>query len=189
MPAQLYITAGLYAKVCRYHSWEVDFRFLRRRQQVKYGVGRAPIAISNVMAFSNAALLAILPAVHFRHFARSNVWSIQQCVTGIEEQLLTIGVSCQQRAVAGCDRPSASVRQFIELAVNIRSRSRRSDTRNVQPDRSGSQNFRVCALDHRINQIELDDLMDSLVFPASIGPPETKITGISGAGKPSASPG
>ncbi len=141
------------------------------------------------MAFSNAALLAIFAAVHFRRFARNNVWSIQQCVTSIKEQLLTVRVGCQQRAVPGCDKPSASVRQFIELAVNIRSRNRRLGRRNVQPDRSGSRDFRVCALDHRINQIELDYPSDSLVFPASIGPPETKITGILIAGKPSTSQG
>ncbi len=141
------------------------------------------------MAFSNAALLAILRGRHFRRFARSNVWSIQQCAYRLEEQLLTVRVGCQQRAVARLDRPSASVRQFIELAVNIPEQIRRLDRRNVQPDRSGSQKLWVCALDHRINQIELNDLIGQLVFPASIGPPETKITGIFRRGKPSASPG
>ncbi len=68
------------------------------------------------MAFSNAALLRYYAAVHYRRFARNNVWSIHNAFTGIEEQLLTVGVGCQQEPLPGCDRPSASVRQFIELA-------------------------------------------------------------------------
>ena len=80
---------------------EVDFRFLRRRQQVKYGVGRAAhrdIERHGVFKrrltgdITRQCTFVILLVITFGQF--------NNAFTGIEEQLLTVGVGCQQRAVA-----------------------------------------------------------------------------------------
>ena len=64
-----------------------------------------------------------------------------------------------QRAVAGQRRPSASVRQFIELAVNIRNTSRRSGRPSVSISAtSASDTLFVGGLDHGVDEVEVDDL-------------------------------
>lgn len=81
---------------------EVDFRSLpRRRQQVKYGVGRAAhrdIQRHGVFKrrltgdITRQCTIVVLLVITFGQF--------NNAFTGIEEQLLTVGVGCQQRAVA-----------------------------------------------------------------------------------------
>ncbi|GCM60116.1 hypothetical protein ExPCM17_00906 [Escherichia coli] len=80
---------------------EVDFRFLRRRQQVENGVGRAAhrdIQRHGVFKrrltgdVTRQCAFIILFVVTFGQF--------NNAFTSIEEQLLAISVGCQQRAVA-----------------------------------------------------------------------------------------
>ena len=77
----------------------------------------------------------------------------------------------------GNDNPSASVRQFIELAVNIPEH----DPQVGQAERSYSATFSSLALSSTAMTMASTRsklCSDSLVFPASMGPPETKIAGI-----------
>ena len=79
----------------------------------------------------------------------------------------------------GSDRPRASVRQFMELAVNMPEQ----EPQVGQAERSmASTSFvgaaAVGGLDHRVDQIVGDHLGFHFTLPASIGPPETKIAGM-----------
>jgi hypothetical protein len=99
---------------------EVDFGFLRGGQQVQNGVGGTAHGdiqrhgvfkrrFTGNVARQRTGIVLLVVA-----FGQLN-----DAFTGVEEQLFTIGVGRQQRAVARLRRPSASVRQFMELAVNI----------------------------------------------------------------------
>ncbi len=77
----------------------------------------------------------------------------------------------------GSDRPNASVRQFIEFAVNIPEQ----EPQVGQADRSYSATFSSLALSSTaitMASTKSSLCSDSLVLPASIGPPETKMVGI-----------
>jgi hypothetical protein len=96
---------------------------------------------------------------------------------GLQEQLLAVGVGGQGRAVARQDRPRASVRQFIELAVNMPEH----EPQVGQALRSYSATFSSEALESAaitMASTRSRPWLASLVLPASIGPPETKITGM-----------
>ena len=98
---------------------EVDASFLGDGQQVQDGVGGA--------THGDVQRDAVLEGLE-AHGARQHRFVIllvvltgqfHDAVTGALEQLFAVGVGCHHRAVAGQDRPSASVRQFMELAVNM----------------------------------------------------------------------
>ena len=77
----------------------------------------------------------------------------------------------------GSARPSASVRQFIELAVNIPEH----EPHVGQALRSYSATFSSDAVESAamtMASTRSRPWLASLVLPASIGPPETKITGM-----------
>src|SRR5690606_3262459 len=79
----------------------------------------------------------------------------------------------------GRDRPSASVRQFMELAVNMPEQepqvghALRSYSAACSSLTLGSAAATIASI-----RSSLISLSDSLVLPASIGPPETKMTGM-----------
>src|SRR5690606_13008228 len=79
----------------------------------------------------------------------------------------------------GSARPSASVRQFIELAVNMPEH----DPQVGHADRSisatsSSEQLLSAALTIASTRSIANTLFSHLTLPASIGPPETKIAGI-----------
>ena len=77
----------------------------------------------------------------------------------------------------GSDKPNASVKQFIELAVNIPEQ----DPQVGQAERSYSATFSSLAESSTaitIASTRSNLCSASLVLPASIGPPDTKIAGI-----------
>ena len=80
---------------------EVDFRFLRRRQQVKYGVGRAAHRdIQRHGIFKRRLTGDITRQCTFVVLLVITFGQFNNAFTSIKEQLLTVGVGCQQRAVA-----------------------------------------------------------------------------------------
>jgi hypothetical protein len=99
---------------------EVDAAFVRGGQQVQHGVGRAAhgdVQAHGVLerraggdaARQGRGVVLLVPALA----------EVDDHTAGFLEQRLAVGVGGQHRAVAGQDRPRASVRQFIELAVNM----------------------------------------------------------------------
>ena len=79
----------------------------------------------------------------------------------------------------GKDKPSASVRQFIELAVNIPEH----EPQVGQAERStlatsSSDAFGSTAITMASTKSSLTSLPANFVLPASIGPPETNTTGM-----------
>ena len=79
----------------------------------------------------------------------------------------------------GSDRPSASVRQFIELAVNMPEQepqvghAERSTAATSSSEQLLSAAFTIAST--RSSEMTL---FSHLTLPASIGPPETKTTGM-----------
>ena len=75
----------------------------------------------------------------------------------------------------GSARPNASARQFIELAVNI-------PEQEPQVGQASRSIFEICSseteLSAAITIASTKSYILPSIFPASIGPPETKITGI-----------
>src|SRR5690554_1986491 len=75
------------------------------------------------------------------------------------------------------DKPNASVKQFIELAVNIPEQepqvghALRSYSATISSEALSSAAMTMASTRSSL-------FSDSLVLPASIGPPDTKITGI-----------
>ena len=146
---------------------EVDFRFLRRRQQVKYGVSRSThrdIQRHGVFKRRFASNIArqctfvVLLVVTFGQF--------NNALTSIEEQLLAIGVGRQQRAVARLRQAQCfgqAIHRVSGKHPGARSAGWTGGTFNLIA--LGVRNFRVCALDHRINQIEFDYLIGQFGFP------------------------
>ena len=99
---------------------EVDLAFMRGGEQMQHGVGRA--------AHGDVERHGVLERLEARDAARQRgrvvllvvaAGEIDDQVAGLDEQALAVGMRGQRRAVAGQRRPSASVRQFIELAVNM----------------------------------------------------------------------
>ena len=79
-----------------------------------------PMAMSSVIAFSNAAKLAIVAGEDGGIVGLVvAAGDFDDLAAGLEEQLLAVGVGGDDGAVAGKARPSASARQFMELAVNM----------------------------------------------------------------------
>ena len=77
----------------------------------------------------------------------------------------------------GSDRPSASVRQFIELAVNMPEQ----EPQVGQAERSTSATVASSTLSSAaitMASTRSSLCSPSLVLPASMGPPDTKITGM-----------
>ena len=80
---------------------EVDFRFLRRRQQVKYGVSRSTHRdIQRHGVFKRRLTGDITRQCTFVVLLVITFGQFNNAFTSIKEQLLTVGVGCQQRAVA-----------------------------------------------------------------------------------------
>ena len=98
---------------------EVDPGFLRDGEQVQDGVGRA--AHRDV---ERDRVLERLEADRARQhrlvvLLRSSAGTARPPAGRRVEQLLAVGVVATTVPLPGKDRPSASVRQFIELAVNM----------------------------------------------------------------------
>ncbi len=140
---------------------EVDFRFLRRRQQVKNGVGRtAHRDIQRHRVFKRGfagdvtrqCTFVVLLVIAFSQFNNP--------LTGIEEQLLTVSVSCQQRAVA-------RLRQAQRFGQAVHGVSGKHAGAGAAGWTGGAFNlvtlivrdFRVRSLNHGINQIQLDNFV------------------------------
>ena len=146
---------------------EVDFRFLCRRQQVKYGVSRsAHRDIQRHGVFKRRLTGDVTRQCAFIILFVVTFGQFNNAFTGIEEQLLTVSVGCQQRAVARL-RQAQSFGQAVHRVSGehpgTRSAGWTGGTFNLIA--LGVRDFRVCALDHRINQIELDDLIGQFGFP------------------------
>ncbi len=79
----------------------------------------------------------------------------------------------------GSDRPSASVRQFIEFAVNMPEHEPQvgQAERSITVTSSSDTRSSAAATIASIRSTERSPV-DSLTLPASIGPPETKTTGM-----------
>ncbi len=137
-----------------------------------------PMAMSSVIAFSNAARVAMprgrapissppyqrWHSSTIRRPARRNSCSRSACVARVEP-------------FPGSDRPRASVRQFIELAVNMPEH----EPQVGQALRSYSATFSSLALSSAaitIASTRSSLCSDRRVLPASIGPPETNTTGM-----------
>lgn len=132
---------------------EFDFRFLRRRQQVKYRVGRAAhrdIQRHGIFKrrltgdITRQCTFVVLLVVTFGQF--------NNALTSIEEQLLAIGVGRQQRAVARLRQAQCfgqAIHRVSGKHPGARSAGWTGGTFNLIA--LGVRNFRVCALDHRIN--------------------------------------
>ena len=146
---------------------EVDFGFLRGGQQVKNGIGGAAHGdiqrhrifkrrFAGDVARQRAGIVLLVVA-----FSQFN-----DALTGVEEQLLTVGVGRQQRAVAwlrktqrfgqavhgvGGKHPGTGAAGRTRGALNLVALLVRD--------------FRVRALNHRIDQVELDDFVGELGFP------------------------
>src|SRR5574343_1729794 len=79
----------------------------------------------------------------------------------------------------GRDKPSASVRQFIELAVNMPEQEPQvGQAERSMVATSSSEQLLSAALTMASTRSSAMTLPSSLTLPASIGPPDTKITGI-----------
>ncbi len=139
-----------------------------------------PMAMSSAMAFSNAALVAMLrgraeaSSCSYQRLARVTMrWpaSLNSC-----SRSLWVASS---EPLPGWERPSASVRQFMELAVNMPEQepqvgqALRSTCSLWASETLGSAPWIMAS-----TRSSLMIWSESLVLPASIGPPETKITGM-----------
>jgi hypothetical protein len=92
---------------------------MRGGQQVQHGVGRAAHGDVERHGVFEGGLVAMLRGRTRRRPARSSAGEVDDQVAGFEEQALAVGVGGSVEPLPGSDRPSASVRQFIELAVNM----------------------------------------------------------------------
>ena len=137
-----------------------------------------PIAISRLMAFSNARRLAIS-----RGNAVASSCSYQRRAKSTIRRPARKN-SCSRSAwVASSDplpgklSPKASVRQFIELAVNMPEQ----EPQVGQAERSYASTVASSALESAaitMASTRSSLCSDNAVLPASIGPPETNTTGI-----------
>ena len=146
---------------------EVDFGFLRGGQQVQYGVGGTAHGdiqrhgvfergFTGNVARQRAGVVLLVVA-----FGQLN-----DALTGVEEQLLTVGVGRQQRTVA-------RLRQAQRFGQAVHGVGGEHTGTGAAGRTRGAfhlvalliRHFRVRALDHRIDQVELDDFVGELGFP------------------------
>lgn len=137
-----------------------------------------PIAISSVIAFSNASNVAMPRGRAVGSSPPYQRWHSSTATRPARKN------NCSRSAwvattvpLPGSDRPSASVRQFIELAVNMPEH----EPQVGQALRSNSATFSSEALSSAaitIASIRSSLCSASLVLPASIGPPETNTVGM-----------
>jgi hypothetical protein len=137
-----------------------------------------PMAMSSVMAFSNA-LVATLRGSTLSSFllvvarARSTIrWP-----ASTNRRLRSAWVASVE-PLPGSERPSASVRQFIELAVNMPEQEPQVGQAERSMTLTSSSVLVVGRGDHGVDQVERLQLALSMTLPASIGPPETKTVGM-----------
>ena len=146
---------------------EVDFGFLRGGQQVQNSVGGAAhcdiqrhrvlkCGLAGDVARQRAGVVLLVVA-----FGQLN-----DALTGVEEQLLTVGVGRQQRTVARL----REAQRFGQAVHGVG--GKHTGTGTAGRARGAFhlvallvRDFRVRALDHRIDQVELDDFVGELGFP------------------------
>ena len=139
-----------------------------------------PIAMSRVIAFSNAWKLAMVrgsalaSSSSYQRRARSTIrWPASTNSWRRSAWVATIV------PLPGSDRPSASVRQFIELAVNMPEHEPQVGhaERSISLTSSSLTALSAAATIASIRSTFLI-LPFALTLPASIGPPETNTTGM-----------
>ena len=137
------------------------------------------MAISSDMAFSKAALPAMWRGSTQSRLEVMAGGEFDDEATGRAEQVLAIGMRGDERTVPGRDRPSASVRQFIELAVNMPEHEPQVGQagRSICPmSASGTRSSAAATMASTRSSATV--FPASRVLPASIGPPETNTVGI-----------
>lgn len=154
----------------------------RSGQQMQYSAGRT--------AHGDVEACSVFERCEVRDIARQSgrivllvpaAREIDDHMTCFAEQPFAVRMRRQHRTVAGCDRPSASVRQFIEFAANmLLSTNRRSDMPSGAFDR---RDFLIRQLSSAATIIASIRSTERLVpftttLPASIGPPETNTVGM-----------
>jgi hypothetical protein len=80
---------------------------------------------------------------------------LDDAAAGALEQLLAVGVGGQQVPLPGSDRPSASVRQFIELAVNMPEQEPQVGQAERSTSATSASDRLVGGHHHRVDQVEL----------------------------------
>ena len=137
-----------------------------------------PIAMSSVIAFSNASNVAIP-----RGSARSSPAPYQRCTSSTAVRPARRNSCSRSACVAstvplpGSDRPSASVRQFIELAVNMPEHEPQVG-QALRSTAATSSSVAESSAAITIASTRSSFWSDSRVLPASIGPPETNTVGM-----------
>ena len=140
-----------------------------------------PMAMSSVIAFSNAAKFAmergstrvvVLLVVAARE--------IDDEMAGLDEQPLAVGVGRERRAVAG-QRQAQRLGQAVHRVGGEHARARAAGRAGRALDRRdvGVGDLLVGGGDHGVDQVErLASCRRSTTLPASIGPPETNTAGM-----------